>query len=207
MANKDVRVRRELEKITKQPPAGISLCTISDDNISELRATIIGVSGTPYESGVFKLDVTITERYPYEPPQVRFKTPVYHPNIDNNGRICLELLKLPPSGCWRPVVTIEGVLLAIQSLLATPNPDDPLMDSIARQYTNDRKEFEKSARDYTLQHACQSKQNSVHTSQNEDAQESKDPSSKTAPRVPSQKRKSSDSSAEEASKKMKDQDP
>lgn len=69
-------------------------------------------------------------RYPYEPPSIRFKTPVYHPNIDNNGRICLELLKLPPSGCWRPVVTIEGVLLAIQTLLGTPNPDDPLMEDI-----------------------------------------------------------------------------
>lgn len=199
MAKKDVRVRRELEKFMKQPPAGISLCTINDDNFAEMRATIIGVAGTPYESGVFKLDVTITDRYPYEPPHIRFKTPIYHPNIDNNGRICLELLKLPPSGCWRPVVTIEGVLLAIQTLLCTPNPDDPLMDSIARQYRLDKNEFEKNAREYTLQHACQSRQNSAGTSKGENVPDSGVTSN-------NQKRKSSDVDiTENSNKKFKDE--
>lgn len=35
-------------------------------------------------------------RYPFEPPKIRFLTPIYHPNIDNAGRICLDALKLPP---------------------------------------------------------------------------------------------------------------
>ncbi|XP_034235787.1 ubiquitin-conjugating enzyme E2 T-like [Thrips palmi] len=195
MAKKDVRVKRELERIAKQPPAGISLCPISEDNVLELRATIIGLAGTPYESGVFKLDVSITDRYPYEPPMVRFKTPVYHPNIDTSGRICLELLKLPPTGCWRPVVTIEGVLLAIQSLMATPNPDDPLMDGIARQYVTDKKEFERSAKEHTLLHACQTQPNSANGSNsatganNENSKGSEDLSSQTPPSSSGHKQK------------------
>ena len=151
----------------RQPPAGISLCTI-DDSLCELRATIMGVAGTPYEQGVFKLDVTITERYPYEPPRVRFITPVYHPNIDNNGRICLELLKLPPSGCWRPVITIEGILLAIQSLLGSPNPDDPLMENIAQEYRLNKDEFERNARVHTLKHASQNPINAGPKPKNDD---------------------------------------
>lgn len=69
-------------------------------------------------------------RYPFEPPRVTFVTPVYHPNIDNGGRICLDILKMPPSGAWKPLITIEGVLVAICSLMNCPNPNDPLVLSI-----------------------------------------------------------------------------
>lgn len=61
---------------------------------------IIGSEGTPYHGGVFDLTVTIPDRYPFEPPKVVFKTPIYHPNIDNAGRICLDTLKMPPQ-VWK----------------------------------------------------------------------------------------------------------
>ena len=65
------------------------------------------------------------------PPKVRFLTRVYHPNIDTAGRICLDLLKMPPSGSWRPLHNIASVLTSIRLLLSSPNPDDPLMIDIA----------------------------------------------------------------------------
>jgi len=55
-----------------------------------------GPKGTVYEGGLFKLSVHVPSRYPFEPPQVRFITPVHHPNIDNGGRICLDILNMPP---------------------------------------------------------------------------------------------------------------
>ena len=56
----------------------------------------MGVDKTPYKGGSFKLTVTIPNNYPFSPPKIRFVTPIYHPNIDSGGRICLDILNLPP---------------------------------------------------------------------------------------------------------------
>jgi ubiquitin-conjugating enzyme E2 T len=60
------------------------------------------MSNTPYEKGIFKLEIIVGERYPNEPPQITFITKVYHPNIDDKGRICLNILKNPPQGVYSP---------------------------------------------------------------------------------------------------------
>lgn len=64
--------------------------------------------------------------YPFCPPAVRFLTVIYHPNIDGQGRICLDTLKMPPKGNWSPASNISTVLTSIRLLMAEPNPQDPL---------------------------------------------------------------------------------
>lgn len=66
-----------------------------------------------------------------DPPQLKFLTKIYHPNIDNStGLICLDVLKMPPLGRWRPVNNISLILTAVQQLLMDPNPHDPLDASV-----------------------------------------------------------------------------
>ncbi|KAK7802801.1 hypothetical protein U0070_016606 [Myodes glareolus] len=89
------RLKKELHMLAIEPPPGIT-CWQETDQVDDLRAQILGGADTPYEKGVFTLEVIIPERYPFEPPQIRFLTPIYHPNIDSSGRICLDILKLPP---------------------------------------------------------------------------------------------------------------
>lgn len=63
---------------------------------------------------------------------MRFITPIYHPNIDSAGRICLDILKTQPQGAWKPSLNISTILTSLQSLIAEPNPDDPLVAEIVR---------------------------------------------------------------------------
>merc|ERR1711981_766426 len=92
------------------------------DDVFQWQATVQGPAGTPYEGGIFFLKVQFPSNYPFKPPKIQFTTPVYHPNINSSGSICLDVLK----DQWNPALTISKVLLSICSLLSDPNPDDPL---------------------------------------------------------------------------------
>ncbi|CAH2056916.1 unnamed protein product, partial [Iphiclides podalirius] len=114
---------------------------------------MLGPKGSPYEKGSFKLIVNIPKRYPFEPPLVKFVTPVYHPNIDKEGRICMDMLKMPPKGAWLPTITLETLLVSLQTLLANPNPHDPLMMDVAHEYKVDIETFQEKARRLTQKYA------------------------------------------------------
>ena len=147
-----MRVQKELKMIYEEPPPGISAWA-SGDSLSELEAIICGAEGTPYASGRFRLQLSMPVRYPFEPPKVQFVTPIYHPNIDSAGRICLDTLNLPPKGAWKPSLNISTVLSSLQLLMSEPNPDDGLMVDITSQYINDRALFERCAIEHTRRHA------------------------------------------------------
>ncbi|KAH9622428.1 hypothetical protein KSS87_001728 [Heliosperma pusillum] len=102
---------------------------------------ILGPSQSPYEGGVFKLELFLPEEYPMAAPKVRFLTKIYHPNIDKLGRICLDILK----DKWSPALQIRTVLLSIQALLSAPNPDDPLSENIAKHWKTDEAEAVETA--------------------------------------------------------------
>ena len=102
---------------------------------------IDGPQGTCYGGGKFKAEVLLPEDYPMAPPKVVFDTKIYHLNIDNLGRICLDILKKN----WSPALQIKSVLLSIQSLMSEPNPDDPLNNEAANEWKSNKKQAEKKA--------------------------------------------------------------
>ena len=99
-----------------KPTPGITAFP-SDSDITLWTATIDGPADTPYAGLVFKLSMEFANNYPYSPPTVLFKTPIYHPNVDFSGRICLDILK----DKWSAIYNIGTVLLSLQSLLGEPN--------------------------------------------------------------------------------------
>ncbi|KAH6568802.1 hypothetical protein BASA62_005301 [Batrachochytrium salamandrivorans] len=145
------RMQREIAML-QSPPPGITAWA-EEGSLYRLSAVIRGLADSPYADGLFKLEIQIPQRFPFEPPCIRFITPIYHPNIDDHGRICLDILKMPPKGSWRPSIHISGVLNSIRLLLLEPNPDDPLSDDIAIEFKMSRLLFISKAREYTKCHA------------------------------------------------------
>ena len=118
-------------------------------SMSEWSAILQGPKDTPYENGEFKMKITIPQMYPFSPPKVTCITPIYHPNIDTSGNICVDILK----NSWSASLTLEKVMLSISSLLNEPNPDDPLRSDVARLYKKDRKKYNETAILHTQKYA------------------------------------------------------
>ncbi|CAE7763138.1 UBC2 [Symbiodinium necroappetens] len=86
------RLIRDLKKLQSDPPQGVSASPAQDD-IMSWTAVMFGPDDTPWEGGTFQLEVTFSEEFPTKPPHVRFLTKMFHPNIYNNGEICLDILQ------------------------------------------------------------------------------------------------------------------
>jgi ubiquitin-conjugating enzyme E2 D/E len=142
------RLMKEHNNIVKDPPSSCSAGP-KDDDYFHWTGSIMGPNDSPYAGGVFILDIVIPPDYPFNAPKIRFVTSVYHPNIDNQGRICLDILK----DKWSPGLTIINTLLSITSLLTDPNVKAPLMPDIADQFIENIELYKQTAMLHTQRHA------------------------------------------------------
>eukprot|EP00899_Mesostigma_viride_P022153 jgi/Mesvir1/3121/Mv05561-RA.1 len=142
------RIIKETQRLITDAVPGI--CAVpSEENLRYFNVKIRGPEQSPYEGGVYRLELFLPEEYPMAAPKVRFLTKIYHPNIDKLGRICLDILK----DKWSPALQIRTVLLSIQALLSAPNPDDPLADNIAKHWKSNEAEAMATAREWTRLYA------------------------------------------------------
>lgn len=142
------RILKEAERLQVDAPEGIQAIP-SEEDIRYFDVSIQGPDGSPFEKGIFKLELWLPSSYPMEPPKVRFLTKIYHPNIDKLGRICLDILK----DKWSPALQIRTVLLSIQALLSSPNPDDPLANDVAEHYKSDEQAAKAVSKEWTALYA------------------------------------------------------
>ena len=99
---------------------GIAAGPINEENFFEWEAAITGPEGTYFEDGVFIAQLSFPQDYPLNPPKMKFKSDLFHPNIYPDGRVCISILHPPgndPLGYessnerWSPVQSIEKILL------------------------------------------------------------------------------------------------
>jgi ubiquitin-protein ligase len=157
---------------------GVGYCSVEPDepdNLSRWRGWLKGPPGSPYENGIFHVRFSVSDEYPFKPPGLLFETKIYHcecgnanvawvnsprarerrallllaGNIDSTGGVCLNLLKKE----WSPSQTLFSVMQTLYVLLASPNPDDPLVPAIAKQYRADVSTHNRVAQEWTLRYA------------------------------------------------------
>ena len=96
------RIVKESQRLIADPVGGIS-ATPYQDNLRYFAVAIEGPGDSPYERGIFHLELFLPADYPMGPPKVRFLTKIYHPNVDKLGRICLDILK----DKWSPALQVR----------------------------------------------------------------------------------------------------
>ncbi|KAI8501396.1 ubiquitin-conjugating enzyme E2 R2-like isoform X2 [Branchiostoma floridae x Branchiostoma belcheri] len=124
----------ELKNLQEEPVEGFRVNLVNDENLYEWQVAIFGPPDTLYEGGYFKAVMKFPQDYPYSPPTFRFTTKMWHPNIYENGDVCISILHPPvddpqsgelPSERWNPTQNVRTILMSVISLLNEPNTYSP----------------------------------------------------------------------------------
>ena len=110
------RLQREIKDIRTSPLPGI-LIDCDEEDITRFSASIEIEEDCPYQGGIYNIEIICPADYPFRPPKATIMTQIFHPNIDDTGKVCLDILK----DAWSPALTIQKVGLSLQSLITKPN--------------------------------------------------------------------------------------
>mmetsp|Transcript_45204 Transcript_45204/g.127353 ORF Transcript_45204/g.127353 Transcript_45204/m.127353 type:complete len:170 (+) Transcript_45204:85-594(+) len=136
------RLLCDFKKLTADAPSGVAAAPIGDDMFSWC-GIVFGPASTPWEGGVWKLDMKFPADYPEKPPVVRFRGEVFHPNVFPDGQTSLELLR--GSG-WTPALDVAAILVAVQGLMAEPatqaSPESCANPEAENMFLRDRQQYD-----------------------------------------------------------------
>lgn len=111
------------------------------DDILNFTLTIEPDEGM-YKGGRFSFTFAINQNFPHEPPKVLCQQKIYHPNIDLEGKVCLNILRED----WKPVLNLNAVIVGLQFLFLEPNASDPLNKTAAEDLKSNREGFKRNVR-------------------------------------------------------------
>jgi len=132
----EIRIQKDIAELD-----GGTVAVITFPNPNNL--TNFDVRVTPdtgfWRGATYHFTFSIPAMYPHEPPKVHCHTKIYHPNINLQGKVCLNILRED----WKPVLDINSVIYGLIYLFYEPNPEDPLNREAAELYRNDIRQFER----------------------------------------------------------------
>jgi len=134
------RLSKELSLLKKEGIEGIDI--IDTENILNWKAIIQGPNESPFEGGQYSVEIFFGNNYPLKPPSVKFISPIFHPNVYLDGRICVDILQ----GEWTPSQNVRSILLSLRSLLLDPNPFSPANRKAADLFKNNKELYNSEVR-------------------------------------------------------------
>ncbi|KAL3767600.1 hypothetical protein ACHAWO_003279 [Cyclotella atomus] len=149
-------LKRQLNELAKNPIDLVSVGLTDDSNIYDWEILIMGPDGTLYEGGFFKARLVFPPDFPNMPPTMTFLSPMWHPNVYEDGKVCISILHPPGEDAmnaqesaeerWRPILGVEAILMSVISMLNDPNDESPANIDAAKQWRGDREAFKKRVR-------------------------------------------------------------
>jgi len=135
------RIERDIHKLKKNAKN-----VIINNNV--VTCDFIGPKDSEYENGIWKIIIRMPPDYPYKSPSVGFIDKIYHPNIDlRSGSVCLNAL----NETWSPIYNLSHIYdIFLPQLLLYPNPDDPLNETAARLYVDDKELYTQNIQKYFI---------------------------------------------------------
>ncbi|KAJ5626264.1 hypothetical protein N7510_002573 [Penicillium lagena] len=134
-----LRVQRDLQELTLGSTMKMSFP--NPDDILNFTLTIEPDEGM-YKGGVFHFSFAVNQNFPHDPPKVKCTQKIYHPNIDLEGNVCLNILRED----WKPVLNLNAVIVGMQFLFLEPNASDPLNKEAADDLRTNRDAFKRNVR-------------------------------------------------------------
>lgn len=139
----ETRIKKEISQCAKLNNKEVKIDPCTDGDMYRWRAFMTPSKSSVYHDAVLELSIVFPATYPYAPPVITFVSPIFHPNINTNGSICISTLAKD----WSPALTIEKTLLSIMSLLEEPNASDPLRPDAAELYLCDKDAYYERVRE------------------------------------------------------------
>lgn len=137
----EIRLTSEVADLDCSATPGVEVAWPNKRDLLNFEVKVKPLDGL-YKGAQFKFLVKVPKGYPHSAPTVTCETRVYHPNIDLNGRVCLNILRAD----WNPCLGVSHVLMGLQHLFLEPNPDDPLNTEAADLMCKNPKQFEEMVR-------------------------------------------------------------
>eukprot|EP01084_Bolivina_argentea_P108732 194339_1 len=143
------RITLELKDLKTESPSNYGFAPENEDNPYMMKGFVIGPNNTAYEGGIYELQIHLPRDYPFKPPNCKFITKIYHPNINTNGSMKLTILH----DFWNPMHTISRMCKSIIEMLEMPSIDNCLIPSIAKEYRFQKQKFMVTATQWNCKYA------------------------------------------------------
>ena len=132
----EIRVRKDMQDLDLPP-----MCTLTEIDPTNFEVLIdLKDMESIWKGGKYKFQISIPKEYPIKPPKTKLETPIYHPNIDLEGNVCLNILK----DDWKPVGDLNLVVNGLLFLFLEPNPEDPLNHEAAAEFRDQEYRFKQN---------------------------------------------------------------
>jgi ubiquitin-conjugating enzyme E2 M len=137
------RIQKDLTEITPEAFPGISV-RFPDPKVTQVLMVRVCPFAGLWAKHNFDFKFTIPDDFPFERPSVRCETRIWHPNIEETGGVCLNILR----DNYTPVMSLGHLLTGLQFLFTEPNPLSPLNNEASEQFTKKPQEFKQKAQEY-----------------------------------------------------------